>query len=330
MNSTIADAAGDAPRSTSAYSVKPLHTTLVTLVRREFWEHRYLWLAPLATQVLLLLLCAVLGHWHADSRGNFQIDMSSDGGEVIGAHEGKVAAATVVQTVLTIPLYVVTLFLISYYVLDCLYAERRDRSILFWKSLPVSDGLTVTSKALTALVIVPFGVFALALVGHLLFYAIYSLRVATGSSPPVLSWDTLEWLRTEVVVFLTVLLAVLWYAPVATALMLVSAWVRKSPFLWVTVPPVLALVLEAILHGIYRQPLYLHDFIAYRSRHIWQVLELPHARVFTANGLHPVGSLLQALNFGGAFADRDLWLGVVAALVMLFVATRLRRYHDES
>jgi ABC-2 type transport system permease protein len=332
MNTTFAETAGETPRSASAYQPKPLATTLLTLIRREFWEHRYLWLAPLATQLLMLFLCAVLGHYHVSSGGDFSIDMSRDGGnDLMGGHDAQVAAASVVQVILAVPLYVVTLFLLSYYALDCLYAERRDRSILFWKSLPVSDGLTVTAKALTALVVVPFGVFTLALVGHLFFYAILSVRLALGSVPPVLTWDTLEWLRTEAVLFLITLLTVLWYAPVVTLLMLVSAWVRWSvPFLWVTVPPVLALILESILHRVYGQPEYLHSMLSYRTHHIWDVLGVRDARVYSAHVLHPIGSLLQQLNFGAAFADRDLWLGVLVAIAMLVAAARLRRYHDES
>jgi ABC-2 type transport system permease protein len=322
MNSTLAESAGDTPRSAVVFAAKPLGTQLLTLLRREFWEHRYLWLAPLATEVLLLLLCAVLGHGHG-----VHVQLRDEGDATAA---DKVAAATIAQWMLTVPLYVVTLLLIGYYVLDCLFAERKDRSILFWKSLPVSDGLTVASKALTALVVVPFGVFALALLGNLAFYALYSLRVALGSLPPVLSFDAVEWLRTELVMLLALLLAVLWYAPVAAASMLVSAWVRRSPFLWSVVPLVLALVVEGILRSVWGMPGYLHDFLNYRTNHIWHVLGLEHARVITHDGLHPVGSLLNTLNFGAAFADRDLWLGVIAAVAMLFAAARFRRYHDET
>ena len=72
---------------------------------------------------------------------------------------------------------------LSYYLLDCLSAERRDRSILFWKSLPVSDGLTVASKLLTAFVVVPLGVFLLAMVTYFVFALIIAVRVAIGTAP---------------------------------------------------------------------------------------------------------------------------------------------------
>jgi ABC-2 type transport system permease protein len=325
MNSTLAESAGDRARGAAALTAKPLATQLFTLVRREFWEHRYLWLAPLVTQVLLLLLCAVIGHGHS-----MHIQLrDADDGNVTAAD--RIAAATIVQWLLAVPLFVVVLLLLSYYVLDCLYAERKDRSILFWKSLPVSDGLTVTAKALTALVVVPFGAFLLAVVGNLAFYAIYLLRVGLGSLPPVLTFDATQWLRTELVMFLGLVLGVLWYLPWAALWMLVSAWVRRyTPFLWAVVPLVLALVVEGILSSIYHQPGYLHQFLNYRTFHIWAVLGLPNEHVITHGGIHPVGSLLGTLDFGAAFADRDLWLGVVAAVLMLFAAARLRRWHDET
>jgi ABC-2 type transport system permease protein len=323
MNSTLAESAGESARTTAVFAAKPVGTQLLTLVRREFWEHRYLWLAPLATEILLLLLCAGLGHGHS-----VHIQLRDDAADATDAD--RIAAGTIVQWMLSVPLYVVTLLLIGYYVLDCLYAERKDRSILFWKSLPVSDGLTVSSKALTALVVVPFGAFALALVGNLAFWAIYSLRIALGSFPPVLSWNGIEWLRTECVILLALLLAVLWYAPWAAAGMLVSAWVRRSPFLWSVVPLVLALVLEKIAGSLWGQPAYLGNFLAYRTGYIWLVLGLQHVRIVTHAAIHPVGTLLNTLNFGAAFADPGLWLGVLAAVLMLFVAARFRRYHDET
>src|SRR5206468_10746510 len=47
-----------------------------------------------------------------------------------------------------------------FYCLDALYGERRDRSILFWKSLPVSDVMAVLSKLAIPIVILPLLSFA--------------------------------------------------------------------------------------------------------------------------------------------------------------------------
>jgi ABC-2 type transport system permease protein len=221
------------------------------------------------------------------------------------------------------------IFVGSFYLLDCLYAERKDRSILFWKSLPVSDGLTVSSKLLVGLVIVPLGVFALALVAHLVFSAILGARVALGSLHPVFTWSTYEWLRTEAVMLFVTLLTVLWWAPIAGYLLLVSAWVRRGPILWATLPFVLGPVLEWVAFG----TRHLQDFINYRVFGMWGILGVEHAVgiIVSKHGPHhPVGTALEVLDFRGALTAIDLWLGLAAAAALWYAAIRVRRYRDDT
>ena len=62
-----------------------------------------------------------------------------------------------------------TAFLVGvFYCLDALHGERRDRSILFWKSLPVSDLTTVLAKASVPCRVLPPRAFALALATQLM------------------------------------------------------------------------------------------------------------------------------------------------------------------
>jgi ABC-2 type transport system permease protein len=285
--------------------------TILTLARRELWEHRSLWIAPLVVEGLLAL-CLLFGH----------ADFGEGGAHGLLTPRQRVALFTIVQWVLAQPLFLVTSICVGFYLLDCLYAERKDRSILFWKSLPVSDGLTVASKFLVAAVIVPLGVLALALVSDLVFSAILAMRV-----PGVLSWDTLEWLRTALVLLLTVLLGALWYAPIAAALLLLSAWARRSPILWASLIPVVAPIVERVGLGTH----YLWDFERYRAFGIWYQLQLGHAHVFGSfKDLPPVGVVLNTFNIRGAFTDIDLWLGVIAAVAMAYAAARIRRYRDDT
>jgi ABC-2 type transport system permease protein len=149
--STPAGSAGLAlPARAAAHG--DLQRTLVTLVRREFWEHRYLWIAPLVTAALLVV-CALFAH------GHIHID-AGDGADMAFSATQKLAASTIAQGVVFVALNLVMGFVVSFYLVDCLYAERRDRSIYFWKSMPVSDGLTVASKVLVAMVVVPLGVWS--------------------------------------------------------------------------------------------------------------------------------------------------------------------------
>ena len=282
--------------------------TVVALVRREFWEHRSLWICALVVEGLLALSLLV---------GRINMDLPE---EVLTAQQ-KVAIFTIAQWVLAQPLFLVTTIVVGFYLLDCLYAERKDRSILFWKSLPLSDGLTVGSKFLVAAVVVPLGVFVLASVANLVFAAILALRI-----PGALSWSTYEWLRTELVLLLECVLGVLWYSPIAGALLLFSAWIRRNPILWASLVPVVAPIIERVALGTH----YIWNFERYRANGIWHKLLVGPDVFSNFKHLPPVGIALDTFNFRGAFLDIDLWLGVVAALALAYAATRVRRYRDDT
>jgi len=144
MNSHFADAAaGDAARESTPGERIGAGGTLAMLVRRELWEHRALWIAPLIVAALMVVSAFV-------ASVKFRLthaDMHDEGSE-------GMTMFSVMQGAVSMPLSLVTLIVLSFYLLDCLYAERKDRSILFWKSLPVSDNLTVLSKLLVALLVV--------------------------------------------------------------------------------------------------------------------------------------------------------------------------------
>jgi ABC-2 type transport system permease protein len=282
--------------------------TMLALVRRELWEHRALWVAPLVLQGLLAL-ALLLG----------RIDMDLPDGML--SSQQRVAILTIAEWVAAQPVFIMTSIVLAFYLLDCLYAERKDRSILFWKSLPLSDGLTVGSKFLVAAVVAPLGVFLLATVSDLVFLAIGAVRV-----PGTLSWNTYEWLRTELTLLLEVVLAVLWYAPIAAALLLFSAWIPRAPILWATLVPFVAPVVERVALGTH----YIWDFERYRTNGIWHKLIAGPNLFADAHHLPTVGAVLGRLDLGGAFTDADLWLGVAAAAAMLYAAARIRRYRDDS
>jgi ABC-2 type transport system permease protein len=317
MSRTLAEMTSAEPRSeiTAAAAKRPAEV-LLSLVRREFWEHRALWLAPLLV-VAALAVCAAIGRIH------LQVD---DEHGLMHGEAQRIAVFTIIQFVLAVPLYVVGAFVVSFYLLDCLYAERKDRSILFWKSLPVSDGLTVCAKVLVALVVVPFGLFALALLAHLLYMAILGARVLIGTLPPVFTWSTYEWLRTELVMLLVTALAVLWLAPLAGYLLVVSAWARRSPMLLATLPLVLLPLLEWVAFG----SRYVSGFINYRLNGIWWLLGVQHAHIITKHEVHSVGTALEVLDFRGVLTSIDLWLGLAATAALVYAAIRIRRYRDET
>ena len=226
------------------------------LLRREFWEHRNgLLIAPLVTGLLSLLLTALalfaaigLGR---KANGNIQVN-----GEQVSINGLDLAALTqqmgpsdqqqladVVNFSLLLGSYwplLVMAMVVFFYCLGALYDDRRDRSILFWKSLPVSDLSTVLSKLVTALVVAPLlaiAISALTMFGYLLL--MMAAVAWLGGDAIALIWQPasittllathLAWLPTYS----------LWALPCVGWLLLCSAFARRVPFLWAVVPPLL-------------------------------------------------------------------------------------------
>jgi ABC-2 type transport system permease protein len=310
---SVLDGAG--PRSAPLAAVPNIPRALVALARRELWEHRSLWIVP-AVVAALLVLAAFPAH----------IDVHGVG-MIAATAQRQQAVFLLVQWVLALPFYLVLLFALPLYLLDCLYAERRDRSILFWKSLPVSDGLTVLSKLLVALLIVPFAVYLLACLTHLLILSIWGLRVLIHTAPAgVLHWDFQAWATLQLDMLLGLVIAVLWYSPIVGALLLISAAARRIPFLWATLPPLLAPLLERIAFG----TTYLAHFLWYRSVGIWGEVVGDATSWVDKGQVESPMEFFDRLHFARAFVDIDLWLGVVVAALFVFAAVRVRRYRDDT
>jgi ABC-2 type transport system permease protein len=323
MSAPAAVTARAVPTGFSAWVANnPRARMFYTLVRREFWEHRSLWMAPLCVTVLLLL-CALLTH------GALKID-AADSAEWLDPHIKTVVFA-LAQWGLTIPHYLVMLLVMNFYLLDCLYAERKDRSILFWKSLPVTDGATVLSKLFVGCVILPLGTYVLALVTDVLFTIIWDLRALIGQAPELVVWDTVAFLKTQTLMFLGLVISILWYAPFLGCFLLASASVRRNVLMWVTVVPLLALIVERIGFGVR----YLSNFLDYRVYGIWGTL---HVESAVLNSLTNVGgaevvsipAVFDRIHVGAAFIDIDLWLGILFTAACLFAAARIRRYRDDT
>ena len=315
MSSTMADAAGDRAPEAPPSAARGLARTLLTLVRREFWEHRALWVAPSVVAGLMILGALIASVKYHAPNAEFEVPDAGRAGMTMYA---------VMQGAVSMPLSVVTVIVVIFYLLDCLYAERRDRSILFWKSLPVSDGLTVLSKLLVALLLVPLGVFALGLVLSLVFTGLWEVNSALGRLPGIPGWDMGGWLQGELALLLCFLVGMLWYAPLAAYLLVISAFARRAALLWLLLPPTAGQLLEQLTFHTH----YLANFIGYRVLGIWPRLfshmHIGHGRAFA------LASALDQLNLGAVLTDVDLWLGLAAAVGLTFAAIRIRRYRDDT
>jgi ABC-2 type transport system permease protein len=211
-----------------------------------------------------------------------------------------------------------TTFLVAlFYCLEALHGERRDRSILFWKSLPVSDTTTVLAKASIPILILPLITFATVLVtqGIMLFLS-SAVMLARGQDVADL-WSHLPlWQMSLMLFFHMVAVHGLWYAPIYAWLLLVSAWARRAPFLWAILPPIVVMVIEKI---------------AFDTSHFAALLGFRFGGgsdgvPFTVGPMSM--GVLTASDLVRFFADPSLWTGLLLAAVFLAAAVRLRRYRE--
>jgi len=207
-----------------------------------------------------------------------------------------------------------TMLIVSiFYCLDALYGERRDRSVLFWKSMPVSDVTAVLSKMTVPLIVLPILTFAITIAAQFLMLLTCSaVLIMTGKSAAAL-W-ALPWLSMSAgLLHHLVTVHSLYYAPIFGWLLLVSAWAKRLPFLWAFLPPAAIAVIERIV---------------FNTAHFSTMLG---SRISGGMEAQPAkGSMMMmwppnALEF---LTRPGLWIGFAIAAVCLAGAIRLRRYRD--
>jgi len=200
-----------------------------------------------------------------------------------------------------------------FYCLDALYGERRDRSILFWKSLPVSDTATVLSKASIPIVVVPFFAFALTVATQLVMFVLSSVVIQGSGITAEILWSQLSLFHQWHLIFVHLVMGHgLWYAPIYAYLLLVSAWASRVPFLWATLPWVAVGSAEKI---------------AFNTSYVANIIGGRIAGGPPMDG-QPAAMTMEAMTpftFTQLMSSPGLWIGLLVAAALLAGAVRLRR-----
>jgi len=158
-----------------------------------------------------------------------------------------------------------------YYFVTCLFDERRDQSVMFWRSLPVSDKMTIASKVLTGAIVIPVIFFGAATLLMLLMLVLAVIACSVLSIGFDLSlWGMLA--GADIIsgvgyIWLTLVPIAIWLLPLYSWLMLASIYANKAPFLWAVLPIVALLVIEGIVvHYLHlSQPFFGHFLMDYFS-----------------------------------------------------------------
>jgi ABC-2 type transport system permease protein len=295
-----------------------LDSKYAILVRREFWEHRALWLAPIAVAVAVMIMAMFAG------QGSMLHGPGSGMPTPEDTRELQLAAQFFgrgVMTVMMLALGCVSGITIFAYLLDCLYAERKDRSILFWKSLPVSDAQTVLSKLVVAMLLVPLITALVAIIAQPLMLAVLGLRFEVLR--PALGFESvLGGYKALPQLFLVWVYAVLWYAPFMAYLMLASVLAKRVPLMYAVLPPGVLMVLEPIVLGSMNVLRFVGERVAPWSgpNDHWDMQITPRGQILG----------LGSPDWAAILQDMDLWVGLAAAAAMVYIVIRLRRYRDDT
>jgi len=277
-------------------------------VRRELWEHRWIFVGQLAVAgVFLLGFLFNMAHWLDKMRSLSTTDPAQYWETASLPY--NIGAGALMGT-----LILMTIFYSS----DALYGERRDRSILFWKSLPVSDLTTVLAKASIPLVILPLLTLAVTMAVHLIMLLLSSIVLPASGISFSSVWKELGIFPMWGMLLYHILLAhVLWPLPVYCWLILVSGWARRAPLLWAALPVVVIGGLEKLIFGTAR-------FAAMVGT---RLIGGGAPTDVTTGEMFPTGPMthLTPLRYLGA---PSLWIGFVVAAVFLAAAVRMRRYRD--
>ena len=299
---TRASAMSESPLESQVAATAPIPPSRLMYwsVRRELWENRSIYLAPLAVAGVALFafsLSSIAGIWEKPLRLNpAQPQAPYD-----------IAAGLMMLTGIVVSVF---------YCLDALHGERRDRSILFWKSLPVSDVTTVLAKASIPLVILPLLTFAIIVAMQWLMLLMSSVVLLVSGQSVATLWTELSFVRRSWLLLYHLLTAhALWPAPIYCWLLLVSGWPRRATFLWAALPLVAIAGVEQI------------------AFHTWHFAALVGSRLIgdaptvasTSPDMFPTDPMthIAASSF---LSSPGLWIGLAVAAAFLAAAVRLRRY----
>jgi len=274
-------------------------------VRRELWENHSIFIAPLVVAGLFLFGFLISAH---------SFPARARGASILGP-ERQAAHLAQPFEVLAMMLALTGLVVAGVYCLGALYGERRDRSILFWKSLPVSNVTTVLAKATIPMVVLPAVVFVVAIAGHVVVLLLSTLILAANGLSVSPLWTTVPLVQIDLVLLYGLFALALWYAPIYGWLILVSGWARRATFLWAVLPPIGLCIVEKIAFDSSN----LSDLFGRRLTGF-----AADAFDFSAPGSEP----LQQITPARYFSSPELWLGLAAAAAFLAAAVWLRRRRE--
>jgi ABC-2 type transport system permease protein len=360
MNTSVDAMALDTERPRTPRAAPHATHKFKLLLKREFWEHKggFFW-APIwagGVSLVLTLMALIVGEVAArravaSGKMTFDGDVNINGLD-LGALTSKMDAGDLqklaggidVSTLMSSawPLIVLA-FVVFFYCLGSLYDERKDRSVLFWKSLPVSDRDTVLSKAASALLVAPTIAVGVAIVCMFCFLLLLSAAVLLHNGNPIeLIWGPGNLLKLAGSMLAMIPVYALWALPTVGWLLLCSAWSRSKPILWAILLPVFAGIFVTwfdimnvfnLESGWFWKNIVARGLLSAVPGTWFDVANISSAHITSSEAARQMDSVHQFLSLQTTYSvllTPQLWIGAAAGLAMIYAAIRLRRWRDEG
>ena len=300
----------------------------IALIKRELWEHRAVYVTPAAIAVIVTL--GVLAMLMLASGFAKELDLALFGAQNIAGDAERRAALTAFFVGTSWIFLVALMFLTVFYSLDSLYAERKDKSILFWRSMPTTDAETVISKLLTAAIVIPAVTAAGIWITHLVNLIVISIWVSMkGGDAGMLIWGSVSIFDNWFAALIIVVASGMWMSPFIAWFLFVSTWAKRMPIMWAFLPPIVLGLLEWI---VFRTKYFLTT-IGERGDMTPLFHSLSLERFFEEeqwrDGVENI-SLLEHIDLVSFISAPGFWSGLLVCALLTTAAIYVRRYRDDS
>lgn len=269
-------------------------------LRRELWENRSIYMAPLAAAAIFLIGFLI---------STIHLPRQMRTLSAPAQHQAIMTPYDFIAGLLMLTAMVVGLF----YCLDALNGERRDRSILFWKSLPVSDTTAVLAKASIPFVVLPLITFAVTVAAQWIMLLLSSAVLLGNGLSAGMLWTQVHLIPMSLMLlYHLITVHVLWHAPFYGWLFLISAWARRAAFLWAVLPILAIAFVEKIAFNTSHFATFLGDRLGGGTE------------AMTVPGSMPIDPGVH-ITLGRYLSAPGLWIGIAFTALCLAAAVQLRR-----
>jgi ABC-2 type transport system permease protein len=289
--------------------------TMKTSIKKELWEFKNIltWV-PVALAVLIFVIPALnLLLNDIDTHALFiRLERLVD---FQYSHSPEIEKIIFVGLIsIFAPFLVLSTIVQLYYFLTCFYDERRDQSVMFWRSLPVSDELTIMSKLITGALVIPaifFMVATLVLISILIIALVACIVLSVGYDISLWGvWISSSIISSFSIIWVTLLPLAIWLLPLFAWLMLASMYAKKAPFLWAVLPVAAVMIVEGIAVHYLSLPRpfigsYLLEYFALAPNNVE-----PFNVVDGINRLTPIQSIAAKIDFSTAFMSGILFYAI--------------------